>query len=218
LATALLLGALRKRLTSAKILVAEIKAKGLTLNVSRIPDSYAFTWFEEATKQDEPEIQTLFATLLLQAAQGNEEALQRRNVEIVSRMAPDDAKMLNYIADVTKSRMQEALNRQQRPWFEWSADYDSLLNHLVRRQVIPSMLPFENLTNLGVISESPQYTLDSRRIENTIKSYANKLFDAHNVSMDDALKQSIEYNLTLTGKSLIRALRDDIPEDNPCTS
>src|SRR5690348_12161487 len=50
----------------------EVGKLGLQLDRSKIPERYAFAWFEEATKQDEPEIQELFARLLAQAAAGND--------------------------------------------------------------------------------------------------------------------------------------------------
>ena len=62
----------------------KFKELGLRPNIDRIPERYAITWFEEASKQDEDEIQELFARLLARAAAGNEDALDRRNLEIVS--------------------------------------------------------------------------------------------------------------------------------------
>ena len=50
---------------------------------TQIPERYAITWFEEATKQDEPEIQQLFARLLARAAAGDEDAADRRQLEIL---------------------------------------------------------------------------------------------------------------------------------------
>lgn len=39
----------------------EVGKVGLNLDRSKIPERYAFAWFEEETKQDEPENQELFA-------------------------------------------------------------------------------------------------------------------------------------------------------------
>lgn len=68
---------------------------GLKPNIDRIPERYAITWFEEATKQDEEDIQELFADLLANAASGNEAALDRRNLEIVSKLTPNDAALFD---------------------------------------------------------------------------------------------------------------------------
>lgn len=70
---------------------AEAKRLGLKLNTARIPERYAFAWFEEATKQDEPEIQVLFARLLARAAAGDNEAEDRRLIPILSQLTPTDA-------------------------------------------------------------------------------------------------------------------------------
>jgi hypothetical protein len=91
------------RLTNAAKTQIKVKKEfdrlGLRPNNNRIPERYAITWFEEASKQDEEEIQDLFARLLAQAAAGNEAALDRRNLEIVSRLTPDDAALFQELAD-----------------------------------------------------------------------------------------------------------------------
>lgn len=69
----------------------EFKKLGLEPNTDKIPERYAITWFEEASKQDEDEIQDLFARLLARAAAGDGDALDRRNIEIVSKFTPNDA-------------------------------------------------------------------------------------------------------------------------------
>lgn len=38
-----------------KAVDAEVKALGLRVDCAKIPERYALTWFEEATKQDEAE-------------------------------------------------------------------------------------------------------------------------------------------------------------------
>jgi hypothetical protein len=69
----------------------EFKKLGLEPNTDKIPERYAITWFEEASKQDEDEIQDLFARLLARAASGDDDALDHRNIEIVSKLTPNDA-------------------------------------------------------------------------------------------------------------------------------
>ena len=56
-----------------------------------IPERYAFAWFEEATKQDEPELQVLFARLLARAAAGEGQADDRRLIDLLKQMTPADA-------------------------------------------------------------------------------------------------------------------------------
>ena len=69
----------------------EFEKLGLKPNVDKIPERYAITWFEEASKQDEDDIQDLFARLLARAAAGDNDALDRRNIEIISKLTPNDA-------------------------------------------------------------------------------------------------------------------------------
>jgi len=79
--------------------VEEIKKSGLALVPSKIPERYAFAWFEEASKQDEPEIQELFARLLANASRGDENALDRRHLDILSKLTPDDALVMKMYFD-----------------------------------------------------------------------------------------------------------------------
>lgn len=55
-------------------LTTYVVEKNLSLDFSRIPEGFAFTWFEQATTHEEPEVQQLFATILANAALGNDEA------------------------------------------------------------------------------------------------------------------------------------------------
>lgn len=90
------------RLANAAKLQIKVKKEfeklGLEPNRDRVPERYAVTWFEEATKQDEDEIQDIFARLLALAASGNKSALDRRNLEIVSKMTPNDAALFEEMA------------------------------------------------------------------------------------------------------------------------
>lgn len=64
---------------------------GLRLNLSKIPDRYAFSWFEKASKQDDTEIQNLFVELLIRAAASEESSNFERLLNILSQMTPSDA-------------------------------------------------------------------------------------------------------------------------------
>lgn len=74
----------------------ELKRMGVSLNHAKIPERYAFAWFDEATKQDEPEIQELFARLLAKAAAGDKDAGDRRNLEMLTSLTPTDAKIMDW--------------------------------------------------------------------------------------------------------------------------
>lgn len=79
----------------------ELAALGVQLDRSKIPERYAIAWFEEATKQDEPEIQILFARLLAKASAGDENASDRRLLDIVGRLTPFDAKVLQWVFELS---------------------------------------------------------------------------------------------------------------------
>lgn len=89
------------RLKNAAALQVEVNRQcaelGLKLDRAKIPERYAVAWFEEATKQDEPEIRILFARLLAKAANGDPAAGDRRLIEIVGRLTPLDARVLTWL-------------------------------------------------------------------------------------------------------------------------
>ncbi|MGW8134171.1 Abi-alpha family protein [Sphingomonas zeae] len=89
------------RLKNAAALQVEVNRQcadlGLKLDRAKIPERYAVAWFDEATKQDEPEIQTLFARLLARAANGDPNASDRRLIELVGRLTPLDAQVLAWL-------------------------------------------------------------------------------------------------------------------------
>lgn len=92
------------RLKNAAALQVEVNRQcaelGLKLDRAKIPERYAVAWFEEATKQDEPEIRILFARLLAKAANGDPAAGDRRLIEIVGRLTPLDARVLTGLLPV----------------------------------------------------------------------------------------------------------------------
>lgn len=71
---------------------AEVERLGLKLNPSRLPDKFVVAWFDEALNQDEDELQTLFARLLIRAADDSSTTeADRRLIEILARFTPVDA-------------------------------------------------------------------------------------------------------------------------------
>lgn len=76
--------------------LAHVSGLGLKIDKTKVPDRYALTWFEEATKQDEPEIQDLFARLLARAASGDHDALDRRHIEVLTKLTPLDARTFEW--------------------------------------------------------------------------------------------------------------------------
>lgn len=76
------------------LLSEEAARLGLRLSPSKIPEKFAFSWFEEASKQDEPELQILFARLLARAADADADSTgDRRHIDVLARLTPQDAKL-----------------------------------------------------------------------------------------------------------------------------
>lgn len=86
---------------------ARAKSAGKRLDLSRIPESYAFTWFTSATEQEEADIQDLFAKILIGAIEGGADALQKRNVEILSRFTTADACTLKNFVEHLVAKIKE---------------------------------------------------------------------------------------------------------------
>lgn len=191
-----------------KKLMSHVAEKGLTLDYSRIPAGFAFTWFEEATKHEEPEIQELFAKLLAHAAMGNEEALKRRNLDIVGRFSPSEARLVQVIIDRVHYDLKQ-VKRSSSEVINWSINPSELEGVYVKHKVIPDLLPVENLVNIGVLSENRTYHLNhrelSRKVKGLIERVTGQSDDPHWELYFD-LDEGFEYSLTLTGKSLLRAL------------
>jgi hypothetical protein len=122
----------------------EVGALGLKLDRSKIPERYAIAWFDEATKQDEPEIQELFARLLARAAAGDEDALDRRHLEIVSKFTPTEARLLQRMPDLGLKP----------PSFR--APFGIALYRALRDEEGPerATIAFEHLTTLGVFDRT----------------------------------------------------------------
>ena len=78
-------------------LSVELSKRGVTLNTSNLPLGMAFRWFEKATETDEEEIQTLFAKILASASEGIEDALRKRNIDLVSSMSLEEARFLEFV-------------------------------------------------------------------------------------------------------------------------
>lgn len=88
----------------SKRLTEKVKASGQIINLDKIPERYAYSWFQKATEEDEPEIQELFATLLANAAAGNHDALDRRNIDILSKLRPIDAQLISILYDILRKK------------------------------------------------------------------------------------------------------------------
>jgi hypothetical protein len=189
----------------------EAKRLGLALNNDRIPERYAFAWFEEATKQDEPELQSLFARLLVRAAAGEEEAGDRRFIAVLKELTPIDAAVFQRIYSSQPfpgaGHYAETKALGDPGGFageSWPRDWAvSLLNSFHSGK---AELSVERLVTLGCLTNS----FKAEGKNNTPAPNVGKIMD------DVKLREAIRFHATirayisptLLGKSLAYALRE----------
>jgi len=173
----------------------ELKRAGLKLNAAKVPDRYAFAWFEEATKQDENEIQDLFAKLLAQAAAGNNDALDRRLLDIVTRLTPDDAKVFKAIYDTLNWSYRRHV-RSQLQSLAWRSIHTTATNVVGDR----AQKSVEHLVTVGLLTE--RFGLNTREISGAISLAfrTNREPDVRNLQLKE------EAQSTAIGTSLYLAL------------
>jgi hypothetical protein len=170
------------------------------LNLERIPERIAFSWFDKATQTDEPEIQELFAKILANAALGNVEATKRRNLELISSLSPSDAKFLSFIASAyLEFRSNE--NWEYRT-FQYRLDY-TFRRELRDCDIDDSAI--DALNSLGItritMEMKPSYDIGARIKKIQSKSSIMASFDA------ESMFELIEHlTLTSVGVSLILAI------------
>lgn len=181
----------------------ELQKLGVKLDNARIPERYAFAWFEEGSKQDEPEIQSLFARLLARAANGVEEALDRRHIEIISRLTPIDALVLRFIYDNAGERRQIDLFGKP---FQGAKYEEPYLYHLLSKRFGEnSKQSVEHLIVLGVLEVRPSVDRWSlSRVFGAARVQDDGELDLPTFSAD--LDVGGEVHMTFTGQALSRAL------------
>jgi len=180
----------------------ELEEAGLALNASKIPERYAFAWFEEATQQDEPEIQALFARLLVRAANGDEHAKDRRHITLLSQLTPADAQVFAAMFD-PKTRQGLARGMRHTPpvW-----DEGSITRKMEREVGEHARASIEHLVNIGIVSRAFRLELGGMR---SVRRYLN-LDDVGNIAKAAAEDLKIERELcaTVLGMSLYSAVRE----------
>ncbi len=182
------------------------KERGLEINLEKIPESFAFSWFDKATQEDNPELRELFAQLLANAAEGNDEALKRRNVELLSKLAPADAHLLNIFA---REYRKQVSGEGSYFWADTCSVDARLFHHPCKDDFkVKDQSAFDTLISLRIIEESVSFSLDRDimvRIASVNHEYGIQSFSEY----DRAVVESREYIVTPTGASLIKALALD---------
>lgn len=173
----------------------EFKKLGLKPNIDKIPERYAITWFEEASKQDEEDIQELFARLLARAAAGEVDALDRRNIEIVSKLTPNDAAL--FLEMAAGGWGAKRLGRLH--WEETGRLFSSGPTKVDVNKIGRS---YEHLITLGLLSRQ---TMAAEKVNNRSLSEGPRV----------QTKVSNVVLLTVTGESVYEAVKDIEPTTAP---
>jgi hypothetical protein len=189
-----------KNAAKLQVDVAEELGKlGLALNPARIPERYAFAWFEEASKQDEPEIQVLFARLLARAASGDPDATDRRQIEILSKFTPQDALALDLLFKRAPSKNGTPAIERPNPHVGYG---EYALYKLVRDELGErGWQAIEHLLHLVVIER--RTWVDNSSVERLVHQIQREPSWA-----SESLEMEEEIWVTATGLSLYRAIRD----------
>jgi len=186
-------------------LTQKLSETGLKVDTAKVSERYAFTWFEEASKQDQPEIQDLFASLLSNAARGNEEALEQRNLEIVSRLTPKDAQLFRIILEKLERR--GTLFGPEVVTFRW---HEFRFLEIAKRDYgFDDHIALENLVRLGVVSRDLE--LDTTLLEEHIEKVGKAISVQSTKDLPEYIWSNlveVRYILTLslTGYSLAKAI------------
>jgi hypothetical protein len=194
------------RLERAAKLDERLKGKlalsGLTINLDTIPEGFAFKWFEQATQADEDDILDLFATLLANAAAGNEDALKKRNIDLVSRLSPEDATFLAFV----HRKRREYLNSRRFPHDPFEIRIDWVLDREIKDEHFDFESASDSLVSLGILRLENVYSLDDTGIGNMIAVTQRHGSDFVNLDLSRMLNTEQKFVLTTVGQSLLEAL------------
>nr|WP_087573327.1 hypothetical protein [Sphingomonas sp. CDS-1] len=128
------------------------KEHGLKLRAEKIPTRFAYSWFEETSKQDNDDLQNLFAKLLARTA-GGEVAPDERLVRILSMFTPDDARVFQLFYQKHESGTLESLFRS-RHWGHWEEVKRAQFARGVKELVGQSHeMELEHLVSIGCLKQ-----------------------------------------------------------------
>lgn len=197
----------------------ELAKSGQSINLDKIPPGFAFSWFDKASQADEPELQDLFAKLLANAASGNTDAINKRNVDLVSSMLPNDAKALRVLGDWYKKVRQKAGDRAMQ---FYGIPIDRSYHTWLEKEGLEDKSAVDNLISLGVVRIEKDVQISRQeiaRIEKALISSASSITRATSrsssisttVKIDPSrlLETNQRLMLTTAGRSLIDALFPD---------
>ena len=181
---------------------ADLASKGLELDTANLPEGMAFRWFQRATEADEPEIQDLFAKLLANAANGNEDALRKRNIDLVSNLTPDDARLVEFIAESYR----EFINNPRTRGDTHSTKYNWDFTRRYSAAGFNSELPLDSLLSLGILRMDRDFKVDGSAIGRAISAVVSERSRGTGLGIEDMFDQEDSLTLTELGRSLLTAL------------
>lgn len=193
---------IRNAVSIDKKLRDDLAASGTTLILDNLPEGAAFRWFQRATEADEPELQELFAKLLANAASGNEDALRKRNIELVSNLTPDDARLLAYIADRYAERNQNYFGHPH----PLVMTYDHFFVHRYKEAGFNSELPIDALLSLGILRFDREFATNGHQIGQAISLATSEYARGSDIGLSRMFEQEKKLVLTEVGRSLLLAL------------
>lgn len=86
-----------------------LDSEGITIDREKLPEHFAFRWFEEASKsEDVQEISELFAKILIEATKDNAEALKVSLLQIISSMSANEAIQFKILIENLLRQMERA--------------------------------------------------------------------------------------------------------------
>ncbi len=184
----------------------ELRKLNLKLNSNKIPERYAFSWFEEATKQDEPEIQELFARLLARAANDDEDALDRRHINMLSQFTPFDAKIFLALFGplITLQRRARGLVPSAMHWGK-----GFVVHRLEGEFGNKAGMALEHLENIGVLKT--EYKIKADGMSALMRIMGNERSPS-SLDFDRAVKIENEIYVTGIGFSLYQAIKPNDAE------
>lgn len=177
-------------------LEAKIKDRGLSPNFDNIPKRFAYTWFDKASQEDEPEIQDLFAELMANAISGKQDATDRRNIDLVSRLSPEDARLFNYLVEKFYDEPKWGANT-------FILDLDSLFLTMKREGFLIQERAIDGLISIGVIRLFPEIIIDQGKYE---ASAGRRLTGPAIGNLQSALSVRTKVYLTDLGRLLSKSL------------
>lgn len=179
-----------------------IQRTGSTINLEKIPERMAFAWFDKATEADEPEIQELFATLLANAANGNEDALKRRNTQLVSELTPQEAHLLAVIAELL-------IDFRSGPhgYRGFKIPIGRFFERTLKSKGLNSDEPVDGLIGLNILRIVNDVGVDRREFTRQVEGLASGSSHAlTSFGLNRVISKNAYYVLTTIGESLISAL------------